>query len=84
MLVVFETSQVISMGNQVENHWSKFGFEDRVVVTTSPMGMRWGQSRVEAVSRLPDYRQQNQSSNYAEGAQKPVTTQCGCAPKYGF
>lgn len=42
MPVFFETSQMILMGNQVENHWSKFGCEDCLVVTTSPMGMRVG------------------------------------------
>lgn len=33
---------MILMGNQVENHWSKFGCEDCMVVTASPMGMRVG------------------------------------------
>lgn len=39
MSVFFETSHVILMGNQGKNHWTKFGVEDRGVVTVSPMGI---------------------------------------------
>lgn len=42
MPIFFETSQMILMGNQVENHWSKFGCEDCMSVTTSPTAMRVG------------------------------------------
>lgn len=42
MSVFFETPWMVLTGNQVENHWSKVGFEDHMVVSMSPMGMGMG------------------------------------------